>query len=365
MTLAEMITALEIEVANTTLWTDADWTRAVNKTVNLMSRMIPKRSIVEAKITREYTSETLVITTNTGTLAHKPVKKGSLTITGEVEGTDYNVNYLTGVVTEIGSLLADGNYTASYELDDQSYNLVEVSLTDYIKIESIEYPVGENPKATGVTFDVVGNVIVLRGKTTFTEDDFIRITYLEKWTPPATAAGNYPTHLDDVVIIGSVGQALLQKAEKYTQEAYTLAAATITVPTAYSFVKPTSPTLPSLPTAPTAAVIDMTTILGYLDSIRTVTTGDIALALTYLAAGYTLTNANNRGDNPAANDALLANAVLNTAQIRINDVIARIKQFEANLQLYASQVTAYGSSVNDYANQESGMVGKFREEGGI
>ena len=274
-----MIAALEIEVANTTLWDDAAWTRAINKTVNLMSRMIPKRQVVEGIITREITDEAITVASSTATLAYKPIKKNTVTITGEIEGTDFTVNYHTGVITEIGALLADGAYTVSYELESQMYDLSEVSLTDYISIESIEYPVGETPRVSP-TFDVVDGFVILRGSTVFAEDDHIRITYKSKWTPPVSysawaadtviqlaefrspTAGNvtgfiyectaragdfktaavtepawiivpgstivddqvtwtcreiptdYPSHLDDIIIIGAVGQALLQKAHK-------------------------------------------------------------------------------------------------------------------------------------------------------
>ncbi len=402
MTLAEMIAALDYELQDTgTLWSDAERTRAIQKTVNLMSRLIPKRSVVEGIITRTISSEALTIASSTGTLAHKPIKKGSLTITGEVEGTDYTVNYRTGVVTEVGSLLADGAYTANYELDSQMYNLSEVSLTDYIKIESIEYPVGDTP-ISKPTFDVIDGFIVLRGSEVFTEDDHIRITYLKKWTAPATAAGDYPTHLDDIVIIGSAGQCLIYKAELYVQSAVTILTAvtaptnytitkptsptlstvptvytivkpttptfpsaptpptlsTLTPPSAYTISKPTSPTLPTAPTAPTAPTPSYTAAELAMTAI-----GDaITAAIAYLTTGATYLSAFSWDEKAVADLGSHAAVAMEAAGHRVNEAIARLRQIEEALTLYASQVTSYGSAVNAYANAINGVIGKYRED---
>jgi len=427
MTLAEMIAALDYELQDTgTIWADAERTRAIQKTVNLMSRLLPKRSVIESIITRTIADETLTIASSTGTLAYKPIKKGSLVITGEIEGTDYTVNYLTGVVTEIGSLLADGDYTANYELDPQAYDLSEISLTDYIKIESIEYPVGDTP-ISKPTFDVVDGFIILRGSTTFTEDDHIRITYLKKWTAPidetewaadtvthlhdyiiptaanttgyiyectvrasdfkthATteptwgivvggtttddaitwtcreSASDYPTHLDDIVIIGSAGQCLIYKAELYVQSAVS-ALSTITAVAAYTFVKPTPATIPAYTVmtalVPTPVVPVFTAAETALTAIGTAITAAIA----YLTTGATYLSTFSWDDRAVADLGSHAGVAMEAAGHRVNEAIARLRQIEDSLTRYAAEVTAYGSTVNAYANNISGLTSRQREE---
>lgn len=354
MTLTEMITAMEVELASTTVWSDTEHARAVQKTVNLMSRLVPKRSVLEGIIKGEISSETLTIATSHGHTTYKPIKKGSVSITGETEDTDYTVDYQTGTITEIGSLLADGAYTITYEVDNQQFDLSQISLTDYIKIESIEYPVGQTPKSMP-TFDVIAGFIVLRGNTVFTEDDHIRITYLEKWTAPVAAtAGDYPSHLDDIIIIGAVGQDLIYRAEQYTQLAFTTIS-TITVPTAYSFAKPASVALPTAPTAPTLVTPSFTATETALTAIGT----DIAAAIAYLTTGTAYIITIQDAENVAGIYGEYGNIAMGGVPSRVNEAIARLKQIEASISNYASQVTAYGSAVNAYANNISGQIGNF------
>ncbi len=224
MTLTEMIADLRTELSDAgTFWSTAEFTRAVIKSVALMSRFIPKRAIIETTLTRAITGETLTIATNTGTLANKPVREGTLNIPNKTLDTDYTVNYITGVVTEKGSGLPDTTYTVSYELDPLMLDISSLLPEEnYIKIERVESPVGNDPP-TYLTFDVYGEIILIRGRgVVLTEDNHVRLIYLKPWTAPATSTdGDYPEHLDNAVIIGSAGQALIFKAEKYVQQSIT------------------------------------------------------------------------------------------------------------------------------------------------
>lgn len=292
MNLTEMRAEIRTELSDTgTFFSDAEIDRAVQKCVSLMSRFIPKRVIVETTITRDITGETLAISSDTGTLTYKPVKAGSLEIPNKTLDTHYTINYMTGVVTEIGSGLPDTNYTVSYSLDPRMLDISSLLPEEnYIKIERIECPVGDDPP-TLVTFEVFGETLLVKGKDTgLTEDEHLRIIYLKPWTAPievpsvwalntvialnevrrpttanatgyyyectartgdfktggteptwgtvlggttsddaitwtcialSNADGDYPEHLDNPVIIGSAGQALIYKAEKYVQQVIT------------------------------------------------------------------------------------------------------------------------------------------------
>ena len=386
MTLNGIMSSLRVELQDTNqaLYSEDELIRAIDKSVNLMSRLIPKRSIVETTIVRVITNETLTITDSIGTLAYKPIKKGTVAVTGKTLNTDYRVNYISGAITEIGSNLLDNDYLVSYELDSSMLDLSSI-LTDYIKLERVEYPAGNSP-ATLLTFDTYGSIIVFRGTVTLTEDEHLRVIYLTKWTSPTPEEeGNYPSHLDDAIIIGSSGQALIYKAEHYTQQAadalatlvaptaYTIIKPTsptlpiaptsptfdaLTAPTDYTFSKPTAPTLPDAPTAPTPPSLEFTAAEAAMSAVAT----EITAAKTKLTFGETLINTATRGENVAATYGSYGGVVMGGAGHRASESIARLRQVEDILAKYASEVTTFGSEVNAYANEISGTIGKYRGE---
>ena len=361
MTLTNMISNLRIELQDTDkiTYTEDELIRAIEKSVSLMSRLLPKRDIVETTIRRTISGETLAIVSGTGTLAYKPIAKSTLNIMGKTLDSDYRVDYLTGVVTQIGSKLPNGDYTVSYQLDTGLLDLSFI-LPDYIKLERVEYPAGSTPP-TLVTFDTYGNILALRGTISLTEGEHLRIVYLARWNSPTMEIeGDYPSHLSDAVIIGSAGQALIFKAEKYVMEAAN-AFAVLTEPSAYTFVKPSSPDLPTVPTKPTAPTLSFTAVESALTAIGT----EITAAKEKLTSGETYINAATRGDTVAANYGRYAEAVYSGANTRVNEAIARLRQIEETLTKYASEVAAFGSETNSYANQVSGLVGLYRGKGEI
>jgi hypothetical protein len=357
MLLADMLSNLRIELQDVGMvyHTNDDLIRAISKTVNLMSRFIPKKSVAETRIGGDVTSETLAISSSTGILAHPPIKPGTLTITGEVEGTDYEVNYLTGVITEVGSNLADGNYTVKYSRDSRIYNFGSL-ISDCIQIERVELPAGDNPP-TRVAFEVVGDYLIVGGRDTdLGENDHLRVVYLCKWTMPTySVVGDYPSHLDDVIIIGASGQALIYKAEKYTQQAIVeiglmnAAADAMATPlgdinialdkvNTYLVTNGTTDNAADVLANITDDVADLrTAIKTALDLYSTyVTNGSTAPdAKKYLADGDDLINAATRGDNVAGNYAKFAEtaiamygALLSNATTRVENIRTYIEESE-------------------------------------
>ena len=356
MVLTEMLASLKIEVQDNLADTD-ELERAVVKTVSLMSRLLPKRSIVETIIGGAITGEALTIASNTGTLAYKPIKANSLKIPNKIEDTHFSVNYLTGIVTEIGSGLPDDTYTVSYDRDSRMMDISSV-LPDYIRLERIEYPAGQDPPINP-TFDLIGDYILIKGqKVTLSSAERLRLIYLGKWTPPTISEnGDYPSHLDNAIIIGSAGQYLIYKAEKYVQNAIS-ALSVLEAPTDYTIVKPSSPTLPDTPTAPIPPTPSYTAAEAAMTAVGT----EITAAKDHHTSGVEVINAGTRGENVAANYGLYASTIMSGAGHRVNEAVARLRQIEEDLTLYASKVTAFGSEVNTYANQVSGLISKYRED---
>lgn len=390
MKLQDITSNMRIELQDTAkaLYEDDELKRAVEKSVSLMSRLLPKRDIIETTIVRTITDESLVIASNTGTLAYKPIKSGTLNIPNKSINVDYTVDYMTGIVTEIGSNLPDDTYTVSYQLDSSMLDL-STFLTDYIKLERLEYPVGDYPPSI-IVFETFGDILVVGGDTTLTEFNHLRLIYLKKWTAPTPEAnGDYPSHLDDAIIIGSCGQALIYKAEKYMQDCVSVISgtsdlltelesivpviptliaptppslATLTPPSAYTVVKPTSPTLPSLPTPPSAPTLSFTEVEAAFDKIAAELTSGTLSAEKYLEAGDDLINSPTRGADAGSVYGQYATVKINMGQAYNNEALGRLKEIEETLAKYASEVTSFGSEVNAYANEISGLIGKYRED---
>lgn len=298
-TLHELISSIRLEIADRTgtQWQEDELIRAIDKTVSLMSRLAPRRDLVEDAVEAAW-----------------------------IKG--------------------------SYLLDISSF------LPDYIKIERIEYPADESPPSI-LTADVIGKYIMFRTNPSLTAGETIRITYLGKWTPPTPiAAGNYPSHLNDIVIIGAAGQALIYKAESIVQLA-SQAFESLVAPTAYTFVKPTAPELPAVPTKPTAPTLSFTAAESAMTAIAT----EISAAKSYLATGDPLINKVTVGDKVGEIYGLYGNVLMTGAGHRSDEAAVRIKQIESIINKYASEVTAFGSETNSYANNVSALVSLFRSKG--
>ena len=392
--LEKLTTDIRIEIADreAEIWEADEIVRAIEKAVSLMSRLLFKRDVIETTIVRTISSESLVIANSTGTLAYKPIKADSVTITGKILDTDYRINYLTGVITEIGSNLGDDTYTVSYELDPL---LLDIStlLPDYIRIDRVEYPAGENPPST-VAFDVKGGFLSINTGT-LTEDKHLRISYYCKWTPPTTNDdGDYPSHLNDIVIIGAAGEALIFKAEEYTHLAKDTLDDAVDVIEGLSAV--TFPDAPDISTYLTAAISALTAAADALsDAETTVDSIDAALALAdaafdnlptrvttglgYLTTGAPFINTGTRGKNVGATYGDYAShvanllrghsdegngqiAIANTWEAKagrqstignsyVNEAVQRIAIISRLLDKYATEATVSNQEVSYYTAQ--------------
>ena len=218
------------------------------------------------------------------------------------------------------------------------------------------------------------------------DDEHIRIIYTQPWTPPTiVASGDYPNHLNDAIIIGSVGQALIYKAERYTQSSVdtldrivenltelddlwpdipTVTPPTppdlpeLTPPDGYTVVKPTSPTLSSAPSAPTAPTLTFTDFDAALAGVA----DEITAAKAYLTTGLDYINAATRGEGVSYNYNQYAQTVMSAAGHKLQESLAQLQKLDTTLNRYSAEVASYGSEVNGYANQISAIIGKYREE---
>lgn len=215
----ELIADIRIELEDSTIWAAADLNQAIEDTVSMLSRLKPKGNIQDKVVPASPTAETLTMASGTGTLAIAPAKPKSESIKNSegtvlTKDTNYTINYITGVVTAVTGM-DDGDYTASYTI--HPYFVKVTDLSDTIKIQSVEYPAGEVP-ASFPGFDQIQDwlVVKLGAAGQLSPGSHIHIHTLEEWIQPAASTGgDYPPHLDQAVITGSVGNALLNKSRKY------------------------------------------------------------------------------------------------------------------------------------------------------
>lgn len=362
MLLEDMISGIRIELGDKsqTVWTNNDEiTRAIVKTVALMSRLTPKRSLVS-------------------------------------------------------SALDSGWITGTRILD------ISTLLPDYIRIEKVEYPADDEPP-TIVTWDVVDGYLVFRSDPSLTAGETIRITYLGAWTPPTTdTEGDYPTHLDDIVIIGAAGQSLIFKAEEYTHTVITnLASAVSTLSGISAVTFPSAPDISSYITdadtaldAAIARFAAAVTTLGNMDTplgdtetaLDQVATHLGAAETEYLDVGDDLINAATRGEKAAeiygqyagyrtgianayiaeaekrialalaheadaARDTTIGNSYVNEAIQRLTIAARQLDSYEQDVSLAASKVAYYRSQIEKatqlgaIANQYLDAAGRYLASG--
>lgn len=508
MLLAELITAIRQEVQESvaSVWTDAELTRALQKSIALMSRLLPKRSVVESTIVIDVDSETVTTpaaasttaivnaqsinvaagnfltiagqpdiprklnilitdadsstyeaifiilgldennllqketyvytkgqsktllgkrifkyvssveleldsgsgagdTASVGTgnayqvpiaLANKGIKWDSEAVTNAAgtttytRDTDYRIDYANGTLTYVsgGSMAAATAYLISYDLDPYILDIgTLLPKEDYIKIERIEYPVGQNPP-TYITYETFGDILQIKGKdVSFSEDEHLRIQYLKPWTAPSSMSrGDYPEHLDNAVIIGSVGQALIFKAEKYTQQAVTeialanasadsmatpLADINVALDKITTHVAEADSALDKVAThvGQTSTALDkVTTYLetnGTTDNAKDVLsniTDDIAELRTAIETALDLfsTYATNATTPPSAHDYLVdGDDFINTSNAGQNVAENYIKFAEASIQIYNSLIAQASVRLNNlksYIDEANGWV---------
>lgn len=164
-------------------------------------------------------------------LANKPIKYDTENVTNTagtttyIRDTDYIMDYLNSGIKFIngGDMAAGTEYYVDYKRDPRLVDINSVvTKGSRLKVNRAEYPVGNDPP-TLVTPEMFGDFMVVKSTSSnLTEDKHIRIHYQEPWAAPGEdSPGDYPEHLDNPVIVGSCGQALIMKAEKYVQQSVT------------------------------------------------------------------------------------------------------------------------------------------------
>jgi hypothetical protein len=290
----------------TVLYSDDELTRAVEKSISLMSRLLPKRTYVEAALTAP-----MIISTH----------------------------------------------------------LLDISpfLSDFIRIDRIEYPANESPPEF-LTADIMKTHLLFREDPTLTVGNTIRIIYYSKWTAPTLIAnGDYPSHLDNAIIVGSTGQALIFKSEKYLQLAAAAASETaVTITTDVTdLITLAKAALASASAAFASSLVltNVATPLGGAVTDLSSASSALSTALGYLNSGLAYINAATRGDRVADNYGSYGDvgSRIGTAYVQA------ASQNAAIAQAYLDSSTRQGAAGNGYvqaASQYVALISKLLDTSG-
>lgn len=258
--LDKLISDVRVEVGDTAKerWQNDEIIRAIEKTVSLMSRLIPNKASVEIEVTDD---------------------KGGGTQRLDISG----------------------------------------DLPNFIRVERLEYPYNQTPP-TLPAFNLIGKTIYLTGTDKFLTGRYARVIYICHWTPPTpTATGSYPIHLNDAVVIGASGQALIFKAEHFVNVAATTLANASTVLSGSDL----STVLTAVGTALDSAKTSFAASIATLGSLSTPqgsantalgkVAAEVAAGKAYLETGDDFINSPNRGDKVGATYAQYAEEQLRLA----------------------------------------------------
>lgn len=150
-------------------------------------------------------------------LANKPIKWGSETVTDAASNackrdTDFYIDYFNGRIKAIsgGEIAAEEVCSINYTKSQLGIDLSK--LADLIRVERIEYPVGDVPQ-TFVTWDIWANLLYITGgyetQASMAEDKHIAVYYAaEHQAPTDYSPGSYPEFLDNTILLAAGAFAL-------------------------------------------------------------------------------------------------------------------------------------------------------------
>ena len=159
-------------------------------------------------------------------LANKPIKWGSEKSVTDVDAnaltrnTDFYLDYMRGKIKAIssGGIVAADTVTISYTKGQLWLDMSD--LPDLIRVDRVEYPVGDIPQSF-VQHDIWGDILSIAGgaeqeeQSSMAEDKHIRVYYSAEHQPPTDySPGSAPEFLDNTVILAASAYALFTYALK-------------------------------------------------------------------------------------------------------------------------------------------------------
>jgi len=219
-------TNLQVDLGTSanTEFSDTEIDRAVQKAVDDLSRVYPKRLIKEVTNNFQVTDESFTTDGTAGvyvSLANNYIKPATEVVTSDPAGTtytrdtDYTIDYLDGRITHISGG-AMGNSTAFLITYLKMQTVIDVSdiSGSMLRVDKVEFPGGQVPEHN-IDFRTWGDYLIVTSSYPSSQDDTPSQARMGDFThiwifyesvqdaPIAAANGSYPTILDEVIYKGA------------------------------------------------------------------------------------------------------------------------------------------------------------------
>lgn len=157
-------------------------------------------------------------------LGAHPIKLNSELISGMVLDADYAMDYFNGKIALLsgGSMAAETSYDITYTKN--KINIDISSLIDFIRVNRVEYPIGELPQAYpanelwGRTLTILGEAMAGQSEMTDTKHALVQY-FAEHLAPAEYTPGSYPSFIEPTVEMAAAAYALFGKAVEYEHQA--------------------------------------------------------------------------------------------------------------------------------------------------
>jgi len=231
-TLTIIRAAVRTMLGATTQVLEPDIDRAVFQAVSTLSRFFPNELIAQTVFNEDVTSEAWTAVADTAvTLANKPIRFATETVTQSgsdfTRNTDYEMDYINGTITMLSTGgMSAAAATITYKMDTTMIDISSL-LTEPMSIDQVDIIRSDRVPAEFESWVVHGDFLMVTGSVNqsqlrFVDNDHIRIYYLAHHTEPTiSASGSYPDFLDEVILIGAAGYALLMEAMSQEYQAVT------------------------------------------------------------------------------------------------------------------------------------------------
>ena len=222
-TLVTIRSAVKVLISSTTILSDAEVDQAVQTAASTLSRLFPREVVAQTVFNEDITAEAWTAISDTAvTLANKPIRFGSETVTQSsvdfTRNTDYEIDYVNGTITMLSTGgLSAASATITYKLDGTMIDISSL-LTEPISIEAVDVIRSDQVPSEYEGWYTHGDFLMItssvnQSQMRFVDNDHIRIYYLALHVEPgASTSGSYPDFLDELVLIGVTGYGLLTEA---------------------------------------------------------------------------------------------------------------------------------------------------------
>lgn len=204
---------------------DAELDRAMEQATAALSRFSPREVVYQTVYNLDVTAESFTTDASDDvdvTLGNKPIRFNSETVTNSgatvtyVRDTDYELDYINGAIRTIsgGGMSASTSHLITYEMDGVLID-IDTVLTEPIEIQRVDLLTAEEIPVEMEGWSVFGGFLEIlnRGDESqrrIIDNTHIRIYYTAHHAEPAAStSGSWPRFLDEVMLIGASGFALL------------------------------------------------------------------------------------------------------------------------------------------------------------